>query len=67
MGGGGSQRRMQRQALLMQQRQMRAMEEQAALARAEDPTQQRAMRGAGRRALAFMGSELGVSSSLAGA
>lgn len=48
-----------------QQRAANAAEEDAAVTRAQAASSGRSLRGTGRRALAFMGSELGVPATLA--
>jgi hypothetical protein len=56
----------QSRAVKAQTRAANSAIEDAALARADANASGRRMRGLGRRALAFMGSELGVASSLSG-
>lgn len=56
----------QTEALNAQKRAANAALEDGALVRAEQAASGRRLRGLGRRALAFMGSELGVAGSLAG-
>lgn len=60
-----NQAKMQEQALNAQKRSAAAAAEDAALARSEQAASGRRLRGLGRRTLAFMGSELGVTDSLA--
>ena len=57
---------MQAEALQAQKRAQRAAQEDAALVRSEQAASGRRLRGLGRRSLAFMGSELGVTDSLSG-
>lgn len=66
----GAQKRLQRaqeNALQSQRRASNAALEDGAVVRAEQAASGRRLRGLGRRALAFAGSELGVSDNLAGA
>lgn len=58
--------RQQAEAVQAQKRAASAAQEDAAVARSEAAASGRRLRGLGRRSLAFMGSELGVSDSLAG-
>lgn len=65
----GSEKRLemaQQDALTAQKRSANAALEDAAVVRSQQAASGRQLRGLGRRTLAFMGSELGVSSSLAG-
>lgn len=58
--------RQQTEALNAQRRAANAALEDGAIVRAEQAASGRRLRGLGRRALAYMGSELGVAGSLAG-